>query len=990
MVVRIITKITDLIFLTYELLIGNRKLIFPTMVGLIIALTVISQSGVLVESYRQEIFDETIFSDQPDYYEERGDISVEIYNWGLKNLTTVESDFFTDFERFGNYVNTSMHQVDYSDYISNYFWYNYYILGIWLNETDPYSSGQKEYDHTMNFFSSSAPKFYSQIEALMKTEEDGRLPKNSSEIVLVRPKGMPEEWEIEWEKRFENLTLNTKVNITIPRWGIPEGEDQINKTVTIVGILRVERQARIFYDYSSAVSSIDDNATLLVRKYLGDLWNNYYFITQPEFLKQITDEILAPYPNLEMEKKICGKIFLDQTRFNAYNVKGEISKLQNFIEALQIQLYEITYSPNIYSRILSKLREYQSTIFGLILILLLVSFPVLCIALYLVVYSFGLIRKQKQEQIGIIKTRGGSWYQILVILIGEMVVSTIIAVIIGFFTSIFLADLVMRSTDYLEFFGVQVPVLFSVEMLQGLLFLGIILALILNFGRIIQMSKQQITETLVPTETKDPIWKRYYFDVIIFIVGTCTWIIFMTLINSFGGEEVEPIAYTIFPIISLLALPAPFFMFFGSIMVIARIFPFLMKKLSDLFWKIEGGISSFSIRNIVRHKQAANRAVLLITLALSFSILSSSLIFSLDETQHLKYYYSEGADLTLSENGYLNKTFLPILKENITQLSSISVAYSANYESWGYIEKIYRFLFVDPKTYAKTAFNDPSFKLSSPLPSLMNQLANNETILLFQGNLKEDISKPRIGDNLTIYLTNGTSYTKDYSFRIGGTFKYWPMMYPVRWYEYTRYYWIIGSLGMFKQLNQSGFLRGIYGKYLAKVDSLNNIEEAVDTVYNMTGVSPSSPALQYKEYKTSFGRKFRLSILNSDLIICSAVAIIGVIMFAFFTYVERGKEIGVERALGMTQVQTVISFLVEATMILAFGVVIGTLTGMYFVTMFLQITQFGESIPPVVVTYPIALLTQMLIGMIVLAGIGTVVPAYLATRKDISRILKVE
>ncbi|MFX0150277.1 MAG: FtsX-like permease family protein, partial [Candidatus Hodarchaeota archaeon] len=110
----------------------------------------------------------------------------------------------------------------------------------------------------------------------------------------------------------------------------------------------------------------------------------------------------------------------------------------------------------------------------------------------------------------------------------------------------------------------------------------------------------------------------------------------------------------------------------------------------------------------------------------------------------------------------------------------------------------------------------------------------------------------------------------------------------------------------------------------------------------------------------------------------------------FFTYVERGKEIGVERALGMTQFQTVISFLVEATMILAFGIVIGTLTGMYFVTMFLQITQFGESIPPVVVTYPIALLIQMLLGMIVLAGIGTAAPAYLATRKDISRILKVE
>jgi ABC-type antimicrobial peptide transport system permease subunit len=961
------------------------------MVGLIIALTVISQSGVLVESYRQEIFEEMIFRNQDRYSEENPDISVDIYSWDLRQ-TSVGSDIFTDFERYNNFVNTSMHQVDYADYILNYFWYSYCELIIWLNETDPYSSGQKMYDFNTFFFSSSTSEFYSQLEALLKIEGEGRLPKSSSEIVLVRPKGLPEEWDIEWEKRFENLTLNAKINITVPRWGIPEEEDLINKTVTIVGILRFERQTYRYYDdYYSTEPSIDNNATLLLRKYLGDLWRDYFFITQPELLKQMMDEILAPYPNLEVERRIKGKIFLDQTRFNAYNVNGEITKLQNFIQALEIQLYEITYHPNINSEILDSLKYYQSAILGLIIILLLVSFPVLCIALYLVVYSFGLIRKQKQEQIGIIKTRGGSWFQILVILLGEMVVSTIFAVIIGFLTSVILADIVMRSTDYLEFFGVQVPVQVSLDMLQGLLFWGIILALILNFTRIIRMSKQQITETLVPTETRDPFWKRYYIDVIIFIIGTCTWIIFMTLMNlSFGDEEVAPIFYMISPIIALLALPAPFFMFFGSIMVIARIFPFLMRKLAELFWKIEGGITAFSIRNIVRHKQAANRAVLLITLALSFSILSSSLIFSLDETQRLKYYYSDGADLTLSENGYLNKTFFPILENNITQLTSVSVVYTAEFESWGYIGKEYKFLFVDPNTYAKTAFNEPRFKLSSSLSTLMSQLADNETILLLEGNLEEDISKPKIGDNLTVYLTNNTSYTEEFSYRIGGTFKYWPMMYPDRWYDLSRYYWIIGSLGMFEQLNQSSFLHGIYGKYLTKVDSLNNIEEVVNTVYNMTGVNPSSPALRYKEYKTSFGRKFSLSILNSDLIICTAVAIIGVIMFAFFTYVERGKEIGVERALGMTQFQTAISFLVEAAMILAFGAVIGTLTGMYFVTMFLQITQVGQAIPPIVVTYPVTLLIQMLIGMIIIAGLGTIAPAYLATRKDISRILKVE
>ena len=70
----------------------------------------------------------------------------------------------------------------------------------------------------------------------------------------------------------------------------------------------------------------------------------------------------------------------------------------------------------------------------------------------------------------------------------------------------------MRSTNYLEFLGAQVPVHISIDMIQTLIFLGLILALLLNFRNIIRMSRQEIVETLEPTETRDPVWKRYSVD----------------------------------------------------------------------------------------------------------------------------------------------------------------------------------------------------------------------------------------------------------------------------------------------------------------------------------------------------------------------------------------------------------------------------------------------------------------------------------------------
>ncbi|MCK4849291.1 MAG: ABC transporter permease, partial [Candidatus Heimdallarchaeota archaeon] len=578
---------------------------------------------------------------------------------------------------------------------------------------------------------------------------------------------------------------------------------------------------------------------------------------------------------------------------------------------------------------------------------------------------------------------------IFTVLIGEMMISTLIAVIAGFVISIFFADLVMRSSDFLAFLGAPVLVKATLDSLQSLIIWGLIISLLLNFVRIIKMSRQEIMETIIPTEKQPPLWKRYYFDVIMFAIGTATWLILLSMINQPYTGDRDQMFYLFAPLITLLSIPAPFMMFFGSIMVIARLFPHIMKILSDFLWRVEGGVNAFSIRNVVRHKQSANRAVLLITLALAFSILASSLIFSVDETTKSSKYYEYGADIVVSTGYAANDTILSILAENISYISEVSHMYEARYETRGDYRKSIYCRFVDPSTYAQVAFTDSSFGLSDSLNHLMNEISDNESIILNKGNLEREITNPSIGDTIEFNFQS-INYTEPVPLTIGGTFKYWPTLYPWDWGG-SRYYWFVGSIGLFETFNASNYIvNSRESKYLIKTTSYDHIADIVQDIENKTGVQVDSPALKYQAYKESFERSFQLSILNSDLIVCAVISVVGVIMFAFFTYVERGKEIGVERALGMTRIQTAQSFLVEALTILSFGTIIGFLTGAYFVTMFLQIIQFGESIPPVSVKYPFALLGQMIIIILVAAGIGTVVPALMASRKDISRILKVE
>jgi ABC-type antimicrobial peptide transport system permease subunit len=952
------------------------------MVGLIIALTVISQTNVMIDSYRQEIFEEMIFNQRDIYH---GDIEIEMHQYWETQDSEDMASFYTNFNIYSTIFNQTAELYDYKDRILETQWYSSQEVGFWTKrETDV-----DLYIDYLKIYTSGAPKFYSSILPFL----EGSFPENSSEVILLRPEGNPtDQWDIEHEKRFENFTLNNQVNISMRNYGGPS----INKTVSIKGIITYPRaeDIRILEDSGelddSSISNINSTYGLL-RKYLSFYgWPRFSLITEPLLFKQMLIDLSEGLEEPNWDGDVYGKVFFDHSEMDAYNVGQEMVSLRKFLQGLEEAFNSGKYYTDIYSNVYEYMQYFQMIISTLTIMLLLVSFPVIAIALYLVIYSFGLIRRQKQDQIGILKTRGGSSFQIFTVLLGEMIISTLIAVTVGFVISIFFADLVMRSSDFLSFLGNPVSVKATLNSLQSLVQLGLFLSLLLNFIRIFRMSRQQIMETIVPTEKRPPLWKRYYFDVIMFAVGTGTWLVLLYLFNTPITGDPGEMYYILVPLISLLGIPAPFMMFFGSIMVIARLFPYIMKILSDFLWRVEGGVNAFAIRNVVRHKQSANRAVLLITLALAFSILASSLIFSVDETNRSSLYYEYGADIVVSTGQTASDTILSILEENISYISEVSHVYEARYETRGYYYKSIQCRFIDPSTYAQVAFTDSSYGLSDSLSHLMNVISDNESIVLFKGNMKAEVTKATIGDTIN-FSFQSENYTESVPLKIGGTFNYWPTLYPYRWDEYSRNYWLVGSIGLFKSLNASDFMiDDMESNYLVKTTSYDHIEDVYLEIQNKTSVSVHSPALEYQEYKESFGRSFMLSILNSDLILCAVISVVGVIMFAFFTYVERGKEIGVERALGMTRFQTAQSFLVEALTILSFGTVIGFLTGAYFVTMFLQIMQFGESIPPIAVKYPLGLLGQLIIAILLAAGIGTVAPAILASRKDISRILKVE
>jgi len=386
------------------------------MIGLIIALTVISQTNVMIDSYRQEIFEEMIFNSSRIF---RSDIEINMEtHWGMEEIFDMPS-FYTNFETYSSIFDQTAELYNYQDRILESQWYSNQQIGFW--EVFKYENNEYWNLNMMDFFCSGSPEFYTKIIPFL----EGRLPENSSEVILIRPDGNPvNHWEIEDESRYENFTLNNQVNITLRN----EEGSSINKTVTIKGVLTYSR-----VEDDTSVSNV--NTTIgLIYKYLRPYSNNgFSLLAEPVMFKELLEELSEGVSRINWWGQVRGKIFFDHSEIDAYNVGQEMVNLRKFLQGLEEVYYSENYYAYIYSSIYYNMQSFQMAISALTVMLLLVSFPVICIALYLVIYSFGLIRRQKQDQIGILKTRGGSSFQIFSVLTGEMIVPLLGVQELGFY-----------------------------------------------------------------------------------------------------------------------------------------------------------------------------------------------------------------------------------------------------------------------------------------------------------------------------------------------------------------------------------------------------------------------------------------------------------------------------------------------------------------------------------------------------------------------------
>jgi len=945
-------KIYDLSYISFRFITNNRKALLATIIGLVIATTIIATSSMLIESYNTELIEELLYSEERNDFS--GEIQIELY----PTVDSGELDWINNHKNFSQLVTNSFEAAEYQDYFVKQRWFGEFKLGYYENFPSNYPF-QAANLRTME------PDVLSSIESYLNP--GGRLPENYTEIIVVI------------KENNSQLEIGQHINVGIhPTSAVWARFTAVN--VSIVGILEYSKAEKLllehlFLDYSS---------------------ENYFMLTSLEKALDLMTQIMGDHPYIFVST-VHGKIFLDQSRFNINDLSKEkakfnalFTKMNDFFvnlenKTLSVDIFDVYNLLDNFDIVIENVRILQ-------ILLFLIDIPVIAIAVYFVGYSYSLIKRQKRETIGILKTRGGSWQQVFIFLIGESIVAIGITLICGFTLGYFVTGTIIRSVNFLDFSGKTLPVKISANLIQTLFIFVIIITIILNVSAMIQYTRMTIQESIIPVERISPFWKRYYLDVIATILGLAGYFI----INEIGNIIVSSGEFIpLLPVIFLLVgVPTPFLLFFGSILLIARLFPLFIKNLAQFLWKKRGKLGAFALRNVVRHKEAASQAVILITLAISYTIISGSLTISVDETKKMEYYYYTGADLKVNIVGEYSDVSLLHTVQNISGISRVTQTFFANTPSETGTQ-YYIFCFVDPRSYAEIAFFDEErFGISSPLTTLMEKIADNQSIILYKENM-DKYPNLEINDSFGFHFYNKSLfYARDSDYRnysIVGTFNLWPQYQEYEWAPVDSIF-VIGSLGMFYDLNKYEYVAIYDSSILCELEPTCNPEVVYNTVKYLSIQTPHtySAMLDYQNYIKSVERRFILAILNTALSVCIIISVLGTVMFSLFTYLERGKEIGVERALGMTRTQTAILFSIEGLSILFFGLVIGFGTGLVNTTIFLLVTQMGRTVPPIVVAYPFDFIFSFLALVIFVATIGTLIIAYKATKKDISRVLKVE
>lgn len=632
------------------------------------------------------------------------------------------------------------------------------------------------------------------------------------------------------------------------------------------------------------------------------------------------------------------RLTLDGSGVNSDRVAGllsHITQVQNRANALLTHT-ELETSPA------PALRQYRSNAQALTGSLFAFSTPVLGLVLFFLSLVAGLFVRSQHSEIAVLRSRGARRVWILVVYLVEWGILGLAAFILGIPFGMALAHLVGRTRSFLDFsnlptFTPQLSFL-SIALALFAVLLGIAFCLIPAWrsGRDTVVSyKQERARAL-----RKPLWQKMYLDFICLLPSLYGWYTLRSQgrLNLLGRTlgNIDPFQNPL-----LFLLPAIFIV--GASLLVIRLLPPILNGLANLASRFKGVTAIYVLRQFARSGGTYQSVLLLTALTIGLATFVASEAQSLNQTLQDSIYYANGADLNLAEGGEFVSdekpgepesnspesgiwNFLPISEH--LQLPGVEAAarvanFSASLANSGR-NTSGQLMGIDVADFAQVAFFRHDFAAES-LNALLNRLSSTpDAILVDQGTWKQ--FGLNTDDTVEIQIGSGSTLTA-IPFTVAGVFNRFPTWKGEQ--EGALFVanldYVFESLGGLQPYNV--WLRTQSGSNTADiVNGINQMGVAV--------VSVQDTRFQIAQAFKAPGRQGVLGMLSVGFLAASALTLVGVFLYAIFSFRERFIQLGVMRAIGMSVKQMRMGLAAELVFLVVCGALIGNGTGVLAVNLF--------------------------------------------------------
>ena len=988
---------------------SNKRYILGTSLGLIIALSVITQAMVVSSTYQQSAFNDYIANDDPTTYLMRFTyLNESVYaKWQAKETTGLSS-------WFGNSTIKPIKDISEG---------NVEFRIILSTDKDWTDKGTGVAAHYQTIFTHTITpeilNLYSQLPSFPNIKLENQtlliLPPQITRVGIMNPTARPT-WIYPVDSFITSNSSGNYFKILVNQQkifglhGLGSHYSFHNITYSVDQVWQLTEQDLAYIKSHDLVLPADFSMGTLYMP-SGSEWDLFHQLVRAQL-----DGKKSPY--------IWGSVGFSTSLFvNLPKIKDmplidqlqDLQKSENYLIKVQSN-FALAQEPEnstfhsayyLETPLISQMEVFNANIHSLLRILLLFSLPMIMVSIFLLYFSLASIENKKERIFAQLKIRGISPNQIRVMILIEVLFSASIASIVAIEFGLLLSRFLITSSGIFQFNNSIAELSYNISLIWRILILGILLSLSLNLPNLNKFPNIDIEDSINVNSQAEPFWIKHNFDLITFLLCVAYWLSAFYLpitirqgviFGSFGGAVL---------LITVFAIP----------MVTGRYF---LRTLAFILQLIKFPFDSMNmaVKNLITHKEFTTQLVAVLTAAMMLSFTGMIITNTVDHQNMDIAKYQLGADIVVDHANYTN----PYIRQAIDVphvVAMTNVGYVV--KQYGYTDlpsgldphqfPEYHILGVNASSFLKAAYWKQGYS-NGDLQSMFNQIEGTNGVLMsVQGAASQHL---KIGDTFNFYY--GIRGIYNLTLQLVGTFNYFPRLVteipsPNKFGDY--------ELGVTDMVMSLSILNSVVENNWIDTTNVPLTKAQTLTYIKTDGTDPSKIILainqgllkytddyvitDYQQTKTStfdiLGTSAEISgleakmtylTMHSILIFTALINIFCIALFDTIFLTRRKKELGIYRALGMTRRQTTQLILLEILLVLFTSIIIGIISGVLlaFIAFRVLLGNLDFVVPPFTLAIPYLIMIAIASLFFVIAIVLSIFTSLSTTRKQTGNILR--